>query len=287
MTMTTQAFSGLRVLALESRRAAEVAKLIENAGGRQTVVPAMREIPLESNQEAVAFAERLVGFGDSGDFDAVLFLTGAGARILFEAAQTRFSRADFIAALRRTQIIARGPKPVAVLREFGVTPNIVAQEPSTWREVLAAIDNSYGEKQKGLRLAIQEYGAENTALVEGLKQRGVQVTSVPVYRWALPEDLKQLGSAIESVARGEFDVVLFLTGVQAAHLCQVAKEMDKLEAMLQGLRRTVVASIGPDTSEELQRQGIQPDFTPSHPRMGILVNEVSQVAAGILTRKRA
>lgn len=283
MTMTTQGFDGLRVLALESRRANEVAKLVENAGGKPTVVPAMREIPLESNHEAVAFAERLI----ADEFDAVLFLTGAGARILFDAAQTRFPREDFVTALRRTRIIARGPKPVAVLREFGVPANIVAQEPSTWREVLAAIESAFGEKQNGLRLAIQEYGAENTALIEGLRQRGVQVTSVPVYRWALPEDLTGLRSAVEAITRGEFDVVLFLTGVQAAHICEVAKAMGKLEAMLQGLRHTVVASIGPDTSEELQRQGIQPDFIPSHPRMGILVNEVSQAAEGILTKKRA
>lgn len=282
MTMSTQGFNGLRVLALESRRANEIAKLIEHAGGKPTVVPAMREIPLESNHEAVVFAERLI----AGDFDAVLFLTGAGARILFEAAQTRFTPEDFIAALKRTRTIARGPKPVAVLREFGVTASIVALEPSTWREVLAAIESAFGEEQKGLRLALQEYGAENAALIEGLRQRGVLVTAVPVYRWALPEDLTQLRSAVEAIARGEFDVVLFLTGVQAAHLCEVARGMGKLEAMLQGLRRAVVASIGPDTSEELQRHGIQPDFTPSHPRMGILVNEVSQAAAEILTRKR-
>lgn len=285
--MPTQGFSGLRLLALESRRASEVVKLIENAGGKATVVPAMREIPLESNHEAVAFAERLIGVGDEGGFDAVLFLTGSGARILFDAAQTRFSREDFIAALRRAQIIARGPKPVAVLREYGLNANVLAQEPSTWREILAAIESAFGEKQNGLRLAVQEYGAENSALIEGLEQRGVEVTRVPAYRWALPEDLTGLRSAVEGVAHGEFDVVLFLTGVQAAHFCEVARGMGKLETMLQGLRRAVVASIGPDTSEELQRQGIQPDFMPTHPRMGILVNEVSQVAAEILARKRS
>lgn len=281
--MPTQGFNGLRVLALESRRAGEITKLIENAGGNPTVVPAMREVPIESNRDGVAFAERLI----KGEFDAVLFLTGAGARILFDAAQTRFAREDFIAALRRAQIIARGPKPVAVLREFGITTNIIAQEPSTWREVLAAIESAFGNKQRGLRVAVQEYGAENTDLVDGLQMRGAQVTRIPVYRWALPEDLTQLRSAVEAVTRSEFDVVLFLTGVQAVHLCAVARTMGKLDAMLRTLRGIVIASIGPDTTEELKRQGIQPDFAPSHPRMGILVNEVSRVAAEILAQKRA
>ena len=45
--------AGLRVLSLESRRAAEMAKLIENYGGRAIVAPSMREVPLESNTEAL------------------------------------------------------------------------------------------------------------------------------------------------------------------------------------------------------------------------------------------
>ena len=49
-------FEGLRVLALESRRAPELAKLIANYGGEAVVAPSMREVPLESNTEALAFA---------------------------------------------------------------------------------------------------------------------------------------------------------------------------------------------------------------------------------------
>lgn len=281
--MPIRGFNGLRVLALESRRAKEIATLIENLGGRPTVVPAMREIPLESNREAIAFAEQLI----AGNFDAVLFLTGSGARILFDAAQTRFSREDFTAALKRTQIIARGPKPVAVLRECGLVPSIVAQEPSTWREALIAIDHTFGRKQNGLRLALQEYGSSNPALVDGLQQRGIQVTRVPVYRWSLPEDLTQLRSAVQSITQAQFDVILFLAGVQATHLCEVARSLGALDTMLHHIHRVVVASIGPDTTEELVRQGIQPDFVPSHPKMGILVNELAQAASSLLIKKRS
>ncbi len=50
-------FAGMRVLSLESRRRPEMAKLIDNHGGVATVAPSMREIPLESNTEALAFAK--------------------------------------------------------------------------------------------------------------------------------------------------------------------------------------------------------------------------------------
>ena len=68
--------AGLRVLSLESRRAAEMAKLIENYGGRAIVAPSMREVPLESNTEALEFARTLAANG----FDMVILLTGVGTR---------------------------------------------------------------------------------------------------------------------------------------------------------------------------------------------------------------
>jgi uroporphyrinogen-III synthase len=281
--MQETGFGGLRVLALENRRATEIATLIRSCEGVPTVVPVMREVPLESNEAAFTFAEALMG----GQFDLVLFLTGAGARILFSAVLTRFPREDFFGALDRARVAVRGPKPIAVLREFGAAADIVSQEPSTWREVLASLDAAYPEGIRGLRIAVQEYGAVNTALLDGLEQRGAQVTSVPVYQWALSENLDEIRATIGALQRDEFDVLLFLTGIQAMYLCQVARDMGQLEPLLDSLKRLVVVSIGPSTTEELTRQGIAPDFRPSHPKMGIMVREAATVALRLIKGKRA
>lgn len=280
--MTEENFHGLRVLALESRRAREVAKLIENNGGTPLVVPVMREIPLESNHEGLAFAASLI----EGNFDLVLFLTGAGARILFDSVFTGYDREVFLSALRQTKIAVRGPKPQSVLREFGVTPSVVSAEPSTWREVLESLDKAFGAGLKGMRIAVQEYGATNTPLLDGLGERGAIVTRVPVYQWALPEDLTTMKETIHTILRKEVDVVLFLTGVQAAHLMEVAREMHVAEDLVQAFHATVVISIGPSTTEELQRQGIPPDFQPSHPKMGVMIGEAAQLSAKLLAAKR-
>jgi uroporphyrinogen-III synthase len=47
--------------------------------------------------------------------------------------------------------------------------------------------------------------------------------------------------------------------------------------MLSGLRRCRVCSIGPTTTEALEEFGIHPAFEPSHPKMGILVNEAARI----------
>jgi uroporphyrinogen-III synthase len=53
-----------------------------------------------------------------------------------------------------------------------------------------------------------------------------------------------------------------------------------------GLRTVVVVSIGPTTSEELAHYGVIPDFEPSRPKMGFLINEAAQYSGKLLERKR-
>jgi uroporphyrinogen-III synthase len=91
---------------------------------------------------------------------------------------------------------------------------------------------------------------------------------------------------VKAIANGEIDVVLFTTSVQLAHLFQIAAEMNLEEAVRQGLGRAIVASIGPTTSEELQRRGIRTDLEPMHPKMGFLVKEAAEQSGELLRRKR-
>src|SRR5215472_8252082 len=279
-------FAGLRVLALESRRAAELGKLISSYGGEPVVAPAMREVPLSSNTEAMAFAEALL----AGRFDIVVFLTGVGTRAVLGVAETKYPREAFISALQRVKVVPRGPKPIAVLRELGVAPAVIVPEPNTWRELLQALDDaarsSADFQLRGARVALQEYGVSNPELIAGLTERGAMVTLVPVYQWALPENTSPLECAIKEIAAGSIDVIFFTTSVQVTHLFQIAAKMKLEELMGQGLRRAIVASIGPTTSEELQRRGIRPDLEPSHPKMGFLVKETAEQAARLLAKKR-
>ena len=97
-------FDGLRVAAFESRRAAEMAELIRRNGGDPFVAPSMREAPLESNEEAFRFAERLF----QGEFDLMVLLTGVGTRALSQALDARFGAGRFAEALRQITIVARG-----------------------------------------------------------------------------------------------------------------------------------------------------------------------------------
>jgi len=217
-----------------------------------------------------------------------ILLTGVGARALVAIAEGTGQREPFLAALRRVAVVARGPKPLAVLRELNVPANVTAPEPNTWRELLAALDDAADRfPVRGRRVAVQEYGVSNPEFLAALAERGAEVTPVPVYQWALPENLEPLRGAITSVQRGEIDVVLFTTSVQIDHIFEVAKQMNAEAALRLGLARVVIASIGPTTSEALRRHDLAPDLEPSHPKLGILVEEAAAQSAALLARKRA
>jgi uroporphyrinogen-III synthase len=259
-------FSHARVLSFESRRAKEIAELIRINEGDPFVAPALREAPLEDNRQAFAFADRLY----AREFDMMIFLTGVGARFLDRVLATRDPEERFRDALRTVAVVARGPKPTAVLREWNVPITVSVPEPNTWRELLDAVA-SRAEK----RVAVQEYGRTNRELLDGLSAQGRAVSTVPVYQWKLPEDTGPLAAALEQLAAGHVRVSLFTTSVQIEHFLDFAARQGKRDAAVEALRQTYIASIGPDTSEALRAYGLEPALEPSHPKMGLLVREAA------------
>jgi uroporphyrinogen decarboxylase len=272
-------FGGLRVAAFESRRADEMARMIAKRGGVPLVSPAMREVPLERNQAAVDFAHRLI----TGHIDVIVFLTGVGARLLVQQIERHVDRNRFLAAVSDIKSVVRGPKPLAVLREWGISPTLIVPEPNTWRELLRALDEHL--PVANLVVGLQEYGVTNRSLVAGLEARGAAVEAVHVYDWALPEDCAALEQNIRRLAAGEIDVVMFTSGNQVINLLKLADELGLAEEVRAGFHRAVIASIGPTTSEMLRSEGLPVDFEPSHPKMGHLVQETVEQAAAIIDRK--
>jgi uroporphyrinogen-III synthase len=272
-------FQGRTVLTLESRRGQEMSRLIETYGGKPLHAPAMREVPLSSNLEALKFADALF----EGKLDVVIFLTGVGARALSKVLESVHPTEKFFEALRKVSVVARGPKPVAVLREWNVPIAIAAPEPNTWREVLRAIDDSKLDL-RDKHVAVQEYGVSNPELLEGLREQGARVTPVPVYQWDLPEDKAPLRAAVNSIIARGIDVALFTTSVQVTHLFQIAEQIGKKDALKAGLENVVKASIGPTTSQVLRSYGLSIDLEASHPKMGFLVKEAAEQSEALLQR---
>ena len=279
--MSATGFNGLTVVAFENRMAPELTGLIERYGGRAVVTPAMREVPLEDNREALQFGERLL----AGQVDMLILMTGVGLELLVSILKTRHPLEAITNALGRITLVARGPKPVAALRQLGLTPTLTVPEPNTWRDVLSTLDNN--NPVLGLRVAVQEYGAPNPELLEELRERGATLSRVPVYRWALPEDLDSLRETLASIASGQVNVLIITNAAQVDHVMQVLTKDGNVERFQEALPRVVVASVGPVVSERLRQHGWPVDIEPSHPKMGTLAKEVGEQARLLLQKKRS
>lgn len=272
-------FNGLKVTSFESRRASEIEKLILYHGGVPRVAPSMREVPISESKEALKFAKELI----AGNFDMVVLMTGVGTRALVKAVSTKYPEKEFLKSLKRTTIVARGPKPVAALRELKLKPNITVPEPNTWRDILITMENE--EELKGKKIAVQEYGISNKEFISDLRKKGAKVTSVPIYKWDLPEDIEPLKAAIKSISDSNEDIALFTSSQQIYHLFEVAKKNGYVKKLKQGLKSTVIGSIGPTTSETLYRFEINPDYEPDSPKMGNLIREVARIGTEFVNKK--
>src|SRR5262245_58256741 len=107
---------GKTVALTESRRAQELSTLVTKLGGVPYSAPAVREVPCADRSPALSVLDRII----RGEVQVVVFLTGVGTRAFFELASEPEARKRLLGALGTSFVCARGPKPVAVLREAGV-----------------------------------------------------------------------------------------------------------------------------------------------------------------------
>ena len=270
---------GLKVVSFESRRAKEMAELIRRYGGEPIVAPSMREIPLSENRAALDLLAAI----EAGNFDILILMTGVGTKTLNEILLTQFAQERILAALRKVQLVARGPKPIAVLKELGLQAAVTVPEPNTWREVVSTLAATIALRDK--RIAIQEYGIANPDLNSALQNRGATVVSIPIYRWALPEDLAPLRAAIGNILDGLVDVALFTNGAQAENLFKLAASDKADDGLRRAFRNIVVGSVGPVCTQVLQQFGLTPDIEPVHSKMGSLIAEVAARARAVLSTK--
>ena len=278
--MAHSGFKGLTVASFESRMAAEMTRLIKRQGGTPLVTPALRELPLEDNSAALRFGDQLLAKG----LDVLILMTGVGTTTLFEILHHRFPKDAIALALNDTVLVARGPKPVAALKALGFQPTLTVPEPNTWADVVSTLDAS--RSVGGLRVAIQEYGQANADLQEALRQRGADVVSVPVYRWALPEDTAPLKRVLREILAGHVQAVLVTNAAQIDHVMQVLEEEGLSAPFKEACKKLVVGSIGPTASDRLRSHGVPVDLEPAHGKMGILVKETAERIHSLLDRKR-
>jgi uroporphyrinogen-III synthase len=255
---------GKTIAILEARLGRQFVELIEKHGARALHAPALSEVP-DLDLSAIA---RLVSDLEATPPAVAIFQTGVGTRALFEATDTLGITARLLALLEKTVITVRGPKPTGVLRSRGVRMDLSARDPFTTAQVLEILAST---AISGRRVVVQRYGAPNAELERALAARGATVIEIPTYRWSLPQDTRPMQALMDALEAGRVDAIAVTSASQVQNLFELARQLGRVEALQGGMNRTLVASIGPVSSEALKKFGVAVGAEASPPKLGPLV----------------
>jgi len=265
---------GLRIAVMQTRHARELAALLEREGGRPLLAPCLREVRVEDDDDLRSRIRELA----AEPADVFVFQTGVGTRALFELAAEAGLGDELEAAVRRSRVVARGPKPLAALHALGFRVDARTPEPHTTDQLVAELASM---DVAGRRVAVQHYGSPNRALVAHLRGRGAEVIELSSYRWALPADVGPIVRFLDELSAGGVAVTAFTSASQVENLFTVAADAGQeadLPAWLN--ERTVVAAIGPTCAAALQQRGVGVAIQPERPKMVPLVHAIRDHFSG-------
>ncbi|MAY26715.1 MAG: uroporphyrinogen III synthase HEM4 [Polycyclovorans sp.] len=251
-----------RCIALPETRELEVfAGLLERRGARVWRCPL---VAIKDAPDPAPVLHWLHAFIAGGCDDLVL-LTGEGLRRLDGCLQHHAPqhRTAFRERLALTRLIARGPKPGRVLRDWGMKAQHVA-DPATTPGLIALLQQLDAQQPlRGRRIGVQRYGTEpNRPLSDALTALGAREQPVAPYIYADAADQQAVQALIAALAAGTVDAIAFTSMAQVDRLYRVAEDHDQMPLLQAGLARTQVAAVGPVVADALRARGAQVDVMP-------------------------
>jgi uroporphyrinogen-III synthase len=249
--------NGYRILILETREEAQFSRLLTEQGADVLQCPmfAIHDAPDPAPIEA--WIRRFI----ETPCDDLVLMTGEGLRRLMKVVRQIGVEKEFVAALDKTRKFARGPKPGRALREIGLEPQMTTEKPTSEgvAEMLSRLD------LKGRRLGLQLYpDKDHAALIGAITAQGAEVDPVLPYVYDAKAADANIVTAIDEMAAGRVDAIALTNLGQIRRLVEAARAHGREDELRQGLDRTLIASVGPAVSGELQSHGLRTDISPAN-----------------------
>ena len=258
---------GFRIGVTAARKADEQVALLRRRGAEVEWAAALS---LEPNHvdlgELLAATEEVV----SGPVDLFLATTGVGMKAWLDAAAEAGLYDDLVATLGRSEILARGPKSVGVLRANGLR-ELWAPESECFEDVLQHLR---GRELAGMRIVVQEHGQSLSMVAHALRRRGADVTVVTVYRVVGADDPEPMFKLIELIAERRLDAVTFTSAPAVAALMDAAGPVGRRDDVITAFQADVIAScVGPVTAAAFELWGV-PTLFPERSRLAAMVRQL-------------
>jgi uroporphyrinogen-III synthase len=249
--------AGRTIAVPETRQLDVLAGLLERRGAAVMRCPLVGIRDAPEQPPVIAWLKRRLATPSD---DLIVFYTGEGVERLYDCARRAGIEADFVAALRRTRKLTRGPKPRRALRKLALDAELEAATPTTdgLIETLMKLELPHR------RVAVQLYSPDqDMRLVDYLRRRSVEPDCVAPYVYASATEDAQVIELIVKLAGGEIDAIAFTSKAQVQRLNKLAHDKNLDAELSQGLAAARVAAIGPVVAAELEKSGFRVDAMPA------------------------
>jgi uroporphyrinogen-III synthase len=295
---------GLTVAITASRRASELALIIENFHGKPYIAPTIGiEANLESPNEGVT---EFINIITKHNVDYVVFMTGPGIFSLMSIAKRLGLEEKLILSLSKVAIFARSLKPATALKKYGIKVSLIPEE-NTARGVSRLLLTKgvvgkriailwHGDSPQQLREELYKAGAESVIEAStyrysiSLKEEGASILKSMGFNYIAPRKEKVI-SLIDNIFAGNIDAITFTSPPSVRDLFKIAHDYNVAEELRNSINANVViAAVGPSTKQALEENDIFVDVMPHIFKMGPMIKAlddyISQNSSNILKIKK-
>lgn len=250
---------GKRIALAGKRKAEDLSKLVKNLGGIPLLRPAQGTVFLDDSN-----LENDVRHLVKGSYDWFILTTGIGTETLYKTAEKLGLAGEFIQAMTKAKVAARGYKTVNMLKRLGIAPEVRDDDGSTAGLVRALSTHDL----IGAKVALQLHGDPAPKLVQYLEEQKAEYKEILPYQHIPPEP-EVLEQLLDEILSGKVDAVNFTSAPQGRFLFSFAKEKGVLYEVLDAFSKDVVAvAVGKVTAAALKEEGIERIIIPQEERMG-------------------
>jgi uroporphyrinogen-III synthase len=278
---------GITVAITSSRRALELASIVQKFGGIPYVAPT---IGIENNilltSQTNIFIETIL----KNKIHFFIFMTGLGVFNLFQNLKRSSQLDTVIERLRDTVVISRSNKPAMELRKFGIATHFVPNMNTVDGvfELIRKFDlknknvgilwhgdyfDEFKRKLESLGSKVFEFSSYSYSIK--LEQKSGKILEEMGYDYVAPTEEK-IRILIEDLMEGYIDAISFTSPPAVNEFFNFARKNNSFDSLKDRLNHNIlVVSVGPSTSRNLEKFGINVDVMPRTYRMGSMIKELA------------
>jgi uroporphyrinogen-III synthase len=236
-------------------QAEESGKSIRQMGGKPYFIPT---IEIKGSRD-LSTTKKLIEALLLEKVDYVILMSVNGVRYVLSAAESLGLQEKLKQGLKKTTIIAVGPKTAHELENHQIPANLIPEK-YTSEGIMQSLQKRLAT---GKTIYIPRTSEAPPELAEKLRKMGNNVEEIYVYESQLPSDERLGKKFMQDLSEGKIDAVIFSSSLGAKNFLKMMKQpgdAEKVRALVN--EKLAVVAIGPTTAKTLAQLGLRVDVMP-------------------------